>query len=128
MDFSFATVINCMDGRVQLPVLEWMKGSCNVDCIDTITEAGPNGILAEQREPCMSTIKERVLISINGHGSRTVALVAHHDCAGNPGPREMQIEHLRKGLELLESWDLPAKVMGIYVNENWQVEPVQGCE
>ena len=83
----FATAINCMDGRTQLPVNEWMKEKFGVDFVDTITEPGPNGVLTNNKVPLVSSIKDRVLISVNGHGSKTIALVGHHDCAGNPGPK-----------------------------------------
>jgi len=43
----FCTVINCIDGRIQLPVIEYLKIRFNVEYVDTITEAGPNLILSE---------------------------------------------------------------------------------
>jgi hypothetical protein len=46
---KFITVINCMDGRVQLPVIEWLKKNYKADFIDTITEPGPNKILSERK-------------------------------------------------------------------------------
>ncbi len=47
---KFATLINCMDGRVQLPVSRWIKKNFGVDFVDTITEPGPNGILANNKD------------------------------------------------------------------------------
>ncbi len=43
----FGTVINCMDGRVQLPVIAYLQKRFNVTYVDTITEAGPNLLLAQ---------------------------------------------------------------------------------
>jgi len=37
---SFCTAINCMDGRTQLPVNEFMRRKLGVAYVDTITEAG----------------------------------------------------------------------------------------
>lgn len=119
---SFATTINCMDGRTQLPVNEWMMDKFGVDYVDTITEPGPNGILADNKEPLVTSIKDRVLISVNGHGSRTIVLVGHHDCAGNPGPREMQDDHVMKGIEVIRSWNLPVRILGIWIGDDWKVE------
>ncbi len=48
----FGTVINCMDGRVQFPVLEYLKHKYEVDLVDSITEAGPLKILSERSEQC----------------------------------------------------------------------------
>ena len=44
---KFATALNCMDGRVQLPVIRWGKENYSVDVVDAITEAGMNGILSD---------------------------------------------------------------------------------
>ncbi|MGA1873495.1 MAG: carbonic anhydrase [Thermoplasmatota archaeon] len=125
---SFATAINCMDGRTQIPVNEWMKQKFGVDYVDTITEPGPNGALAKGKDPLVSTIKERVMISVNGHGSGVIALVGHHDCAGNPGPREMQDDHVIKGLEVIRSWELPVRLLGLWVGDAWKVEVIFDSE
>ena len=45
---SFCTAINCMDGRTQLPVIEFLKDKFGVEFVDTITEPGPVRILADQ--------------------------------------------------------------------------------
>ena len=47
---TFATAINCMDGRVQLPVTAFLKKKYGVDYVDVITEPGPNGILAANKD------------------------------------------------------------------------------
>jgi len=44
---KFVTVINCIDGRVQKPVINKFQKDYNADYIDMITEPGPNLILAE---------------------------------------------------------------------------------
>jgi hypothetical protein len=121
---TFGTMINCMDGRTQIPANEWMKEKFGVDYVDTITEPGPNGVLAKNDEILVKTIKDRVLISVNGHGSRVIALVGHFGCAGNPGPRDMQDEHVMKGLEVIRSWDLPVRILGLWIGEDWKVEVI----
>lgn len=40
----FATTINCMNGRVQIPVIDYMKSKYGVDYVDMVTEPGPNKI------------------------------------------------------------------------------------
>ena len=35
---KFVTAINCMDGRVQVPVIEWLKKEYKADDVDMITE------------------------------------------------------------------------------------------
>ena len=47
MKKRFAAAINCMDGRIQIPVIEYMRSNYMIDCLDIITEAGPIRILSE---------------------------------------------------------------------------------
>jgi hypothetical protein len=120
----FGTVINCMDGRTQLPLNEWMKDEFGLDYVDTITEPGPNGILANGHGPLVDSIRSRVNISVNGHGSGVIVLVGHHDCAGNPGPRDMQDDHVMKGIETINGWNLPVRILGVWVGEDWKVRVI----
>ncbi|GGH84596.1 carbonic anhydrase [Pullulanibacillus pueri] len=121
---QFATAINCMDGRVQLPVIEWMKKQFNVDYIDMITEAGPNKVLLEGTPEQLQAIQAKVQVSYGPHGSKVIAIVGHHDCAGNPIPKDEKVEQIKQSVELIRSWGLEVKVLGLYVNKNWEVEPV----
>ena len=67
---SFCTVINCMDGRVQLPVIEYLQKRFNVEDVDSITEPGPNLILAKQPESELAgSIINRVRVSVEQHRS-----------------------------------------------------------
>lgn len=118
---TFVTAINCMDGRVQEPVLEWMKERYGADHVDMITEPGPDKIMAEGPSELIDSIKNRVMISVKGHGSRVIALVSHDDCSGNHTTMD---EHLRQnsiGLDIIRSWDLPAEVFGIWIGPDWSV-------
>jgi hypothetical protein len=119
---TFATAVNCMDGRVQEPVAAWIKARFGVDYVDTITEPGPDRILSELNGPESRSIRRRVEISVNKHGSRVVCLVAHHDCAGNPVSKEVHLAQLASGLREMESWGLPVRWVGLWVNQDWQVE------
>ena len=81
----FCTAINCMDGRVQIPVIQYLKDRFDADYVDAVTEPGPNRILAEDADTRIrQSIDRRVGISVEGHGSVGIAVVGHHDCAGNP--------------------------------------------
>jgi len=42
---SFYTAINCMDGRVQLPVITYLQKRFGVEHVDSITAAGPNRLV-----------------------------------------------------------------------------------
>jgi len=113
-----------MDGRTQLPVNEYLKKHYHLDFVDTITEPGPVKILAENLAEAAS-IQHRVKISVEAHGSKLIAIVAHYDCAGNPVPKEMQLEQLESALKTVRTWYNEVQCIGLWVNEKWQVEPVK---
>lgn len=122
---SFCTAINCMDGRVQLPVIHYLRQRFGVDYVDTITEPGPNRILAEGTPPeRLQSILERLRISVENHGSRSIAVVGHHDCAGNPAPREQQLKHLQQALAFLRERYPDMQIIALWVDNNWQVQEV----
>ncbi|RMI03503.1 MAG: hypothetical protein D6681_09820 [Calditrichaeota bacterium] len=119
----FCTVINCMDGRVQLPVMEYLQRRFDALYVDSITEAGPNRILAEQQD-AVESILERLKISVNKHHSVGIAVVGHHDCAGNPAPKEQQEVHIRRAVRFLKERFEGIQVIGLWVDENWKVQEI----
>jgi hypothetical protein len=126
---KFATAVNCMDGRVQLPVINWLRENLSVDYVDMITEPGPDKILAEGSAATQDSIKARVLISVNKHGSDTILVAAHHDCAGNPVARAQHEEHIRQSIIRIHSWNLPVKrIFGAWIGENWKVEIIEASQ
>ena len=122
---NFATAINCMDGRVQLPVIKWICERYGVDYVDMVTEAGPVKILADNGDAVLlESMRKRVEISVNKHGSRIVAIVAHFDCAGNPVEKDVQIGQIKKSFETVRSWGFEVEMIGLWVDENWEVNQV----
>lgn len=119
MDMKFATAINCMDGRVQVPVIELLKKEYGVEYVDMVTEPGPNKILAEKNQSLiLESIKRKVEISINKHGSKLIAIVGHHDCAGNPVEKEIQVSQILTAIKTILSWGFNVQVIGIWIDEN----------
>lgn len=122
-DGTFGTAINCMDGRTQLPVNQFMKKRYGVDYVDTITEPGPDGIMANRQADLVASIKTRVMISVEKHGSEAIAIVAHGGCAGNPVSKDEHLGHLRKAMELMRTWELPVEIVGLWLDEpDWEPE------
>jgi len=120
---KFCTVINCMDGRVQEPVIKYMKERFQADCVDSITEPGPNGILAEKtNQPIIENILLRTDISVNKHKSDALAIIGHHDCAGNPVSKSRQIEQVRQSMKYIGEHFPNITIIGLWVDENWQVQ------
>lgn len=122
---TFATAINCMDGRTQVPVIEWMKREHGIDYVDSITEPGPVRILAEAADaPALESIRRRLDISVTRHGSTRVAIVAHADCAGNPVDKEIQLIQLRAAAATVLSWDMDVRLDLLWLGDDWRVERV----
>ncbi len=123
---KFGTAINCMDGRAQLPVTNWMKSKYVLDYIDMITEPGPDKMLTQGSPAQVESIKSRVLISVNAHGSQTILIAAHHDCAGNPVSKEEHIRQVKECVKILQSWKLPVRnIIGAWINDNWTLEIIE---
>ena len=124
-DKKFATAVNCMDGRTQAPVAEWMKKNFKVDYVDMVTEPGPIKILAEFKDiPLIANIKKRVGISVTRHLSKVVAVVGHFDCAGNPVGKDTQMQQVSEAVKRMKTWGLDVQFVGLWVDEGWKVEKV----
>lgn len=122
---KFVTAINCMDGRVQLPVIHWMKKEYGAEYVDMITEPGPVKILAENTPNLLvESLRKRTDISVNKHGSTCIAVIGHFDCAGNPVGKEIQLEQIKKSLYTLQTWGFSMKTIGLWVDENWTVQRI----
>ena len=124
-DKTFATVLNCMDGRVQNQVNEAVRIEFDVDFVDTITEAGIVRFVSENvNAPEAKATINSIRISLTKHGSSNIAVVAHHDCAGNPISKEKQLKQVGKAVEFLKVRFPECKIKGMWVNDNWDVEVV----
>ena len=123
---KFVTAINCMDGRVQLPAIEWMKKKYNAVYVDMITEPGPIKILDENENIFLvESIKNRIDVSVNKHLSRVIAIIGHYDCAGNPVEKDIQIKQIESSIKLVSSWNFNADIIGLWIDENWEVSVVE---
>jgi len=119
---KFGTAVNCMDGRVQEPVINYMKENYGVDYVDMVTEPGPDKILAENsNEFTVNSIKERIDISVNKHGSEIILMVGHTDCAGNPVEKNIHLDQTIKSTKLIQKWHPDVKVVPVWIDENWNI-------
>jgi hypothetical protein len=109
-----------MDGRVQLPVIQHVRETQGVDYVDVITEPGPDGILGDMKdETLVESIRRRVEISVEKHGSRYIAIVAHHDCAGNPVDAEVHLAQVERAVKRVQGWGFDCEVVPLWVDEGW---------
>ena len=119
---KFATSVSCMDGRIQIPLTNWIKENFSVDYVDTITEPGIDKQVADNTD--LESIKTKVGISINKHKSELIVVSGHYDCAGNPVSNEEHITQIKKGIEVISSWNLGVKVVGVWVDDTWKINTV----
>ena len=119
----FATCLNCMDGRVQLPTIHWIKENYNVDYVDMITEIGMVGALSADYFEIDSIIK-KVRFSVEQHNSSNIFVVGHHDCKGNPIDDETHKKQIYRATKRLNRLDLPCKVTGLWLSDEWRIERI----
>ena len=117
-----ATCLNCMDGRVQLPVLTWIKTNYPVDFVDVITEAGMDGVLAKQED--ISEILRSIKVSVNLNKSTRLFIVGHYDCRGNPIDEHCHRQQITDAVKRLKPLWPVQEVVGLWVNDQWQVQLV----
>jgi hypothetical protein len=124
-EMRFCTAVNCMDGRVQRPVLDFLSSLFMADFVDQVTEAGPAGVLAADPESALSqSIYSRIRVSVKAHGSIGIGVVAHYDCAGNPKPEAEQREDLRRSVKAIRARFPRQRVVPLWVDRHWQVSEV----
>jgi len=121
---SFCTVINCMDGRVQLPVIRYLQDRFEVRYVDSVTEAGPVKSLAQPVDETVSqSILSRVAVS-RTHGSEVVAIIAHDDCAGNPEDETTQRRQLEEAAGFIAGHFADMLILGLWLSRDWSVSEV----
>ena len=114
-----------MDGRVQLPVINYLREHFSVEYVDSITEPGPNLVLANRKdEALVQSILRRVRISLEKHFSIAIAVAGHNDCAGNPASKEEQIQHLLDAVQFLREQCAGIPIIALWVDENLQVNEI----
>ncbi len=119
----FCTVITCMDGRIQKPMMDFVLEKYGYDLPDTITDPGPVKALSDPEDTqYFDRICGRIDISVHKHGSRHIFITGHHNCAGNPIPREEQEAQLHIAIERVRSKYPDCQVDIVYINDQWQCE------
>jgi hypothetical protein len=123
---TFATALNCIDGRIQIPVTEYLKRNYGVDYVDMITEPGINRLLSgNQEDHAVAAVRKKTEISSLRHGSRLVAVVGHDDCAGNSADADMRRAQTLSAMETVRGWNFGMRVLGLWVDGNGEVREIE---
>ncbi len=121
MKSKFATAINCIDGRVQVSVAEFIKNRYSIDYVDMITVPGPDKLLSECKDTNeIESVKNKISISCSKHGSKHLFIVGHYDCAGNPCIKEEHSQQIKKAMDNIKAWGLNLEINGIWIDKEWK--------
>ena len=60
-----------------------------------------------------------IIISISHHKSSHIVISGHFGCAGNPVSEEEHFIHIKKSVDIVNSWNLDADVIGVWIDENF---------
>ena len=123
---TYCTSIHCMDGRIQEPIRNYLTAKYDVKYVDTITEAGPCKILAENKDRnIIDSMRFRIGISLQKHNSNLIAVSGHHDCAGNPVADEQQKQQIMKAAKYLKDLYTEVEVVGFWIDHNWKLKTLK---
>jgi len=112
-----------MDGRPLRKVADYLATSFGARYLDTITTAGMVRHLVTDTEQT-AAIMASLGLSIRKHGSRHVAVVAHHDCAGNPVPDKTQKQQVSTAVARIKTAQPEIEVLGLWADEHWIISRV----
>jgi hypothetical protein len=119
----FALAITCLDGRVQRPVVDYMRRKYGVDYVDLITEPGPERALTDPtRAGVQAAIHRNARFSVAGHNAELIAVTAHDDCLGNDADSATRLAQLGAARQVVIGWNLGVDVIGLWVHMDGNVE------
>lgn len=121
---TFAVAVNCIDGRTIQPVMDWVKANHHVDYVDMVTEPGPDKLLTAGTPAQIEGVKTKVLVSVNAHGSKVICIAGHYNCAANSVTDAEHRQMIQQSAQVIAGWNLPVRVIGLWVNQSWQIEVV----
>jgi carbonic anhydrase len=124
----FATVLTCIDGRIQRPVQDWARNHLAVDYLDVVTEPGPDSVVDTTSEPALAALLRKVKVSQRAHGSATLLVAGHSDCAGNPATDDEHQRQLHRAADRLAR-NLPGtRIIAVHAaqcgHDCWQIRVV----
>jgi len=58
---NFGVCLNCIDGRLQLPVIEWIQENYDIDYVDMVTEPGMIEKISKSKDAPLDDIVKKIL-------------------------------------------------------------------
>lgn len=123
MKTKFVTCLNCIDGRVQLPVINWIITNYDVKYVDMITAPGIDGLMADMGTN-IKDILEKISISKNVHLTNQLFIVGHHDCLANPVKDETHNQQIIDSVDRIKESYSTCNIIGLWVDSKFNVQVV----
>lgn len=122
MEEIYGTLVNCIDGRAQIPAITYLQKQYDLDFVDVITEEAPIQLLSkEQFSFRAAEVIARVRVSRQQHQSNLIAIVAHYDCSCNLCGISGQVEQLFQSMQVLGEEFPQCVIIGLWVDEYGKV-------
>jgi len=121
MKTEFVTCLNCIDGRVQLPVINWILENYDVKYVDMITAPGVDGLLADKNNN-VTDIFKKLTFSNDGHSTELIFIVGHHDCLANSVDYETHNEQIIDSMERIKESYSHCNVIGLWVDSKFKIK------
>lgn len=96
---SFGAALTCIDGRITQVVADGLRRAWGVDHVDLVTAPGPELSARDEASPVWWALQ----VSVERHGARRTAVVAHTDCAANDVDLRTRREQVREAVEATRS-------------------------
>jgi carbonic anhydrase len=122
MKTEFVTCLNCIDGRIQLPVINWIIKNYSVKHVDMITAPGIDSILADTDN--IKDILEKISTSKKVHSTNQIFIVGHHDCLANPVKDETHNQQIIDSVDRIKESHSSCNVIGLWVDSTFNVQVV----
>lgn len=120
---SFATCLNCIDGRTHLPLINWIRDKYKVEFVDLITEPGMIEQLACGFQANSSLIT-KVQLSLEKHQPKLIIAAGHYDCAGCSKNNFEHKKDIDRAVANVMQLFPGIPVSGVWINDTWNVEEV----
>jgi hydrogenase maturation factor len=116
------TVVCCIDGRIQIPVVEFLRNLWNVEWVDVVTEIAPERLLSDgNEEESVRRIHENITASLVQQLEARLAVASHSGCDCNNVPDEEKREMVRASVRILREAHQDASIIGVWVDETGTV-------
>jgi len=112
------TLVNCIDGTVQLPAIDFVKKMWNVPWVDVITEVAPERAFSDATSKAeVDHILNNIKSSLVNQQRKRLAIVSHSSCDVYKVSDEKKIEMLHLAVNFLSQSFPDASVTGIWIDK-----------